>query len=65
MVDRFEAIVYEHTPECGGRVVKMIGDDPRFELRHLRPVRPQGIGSRAPVGAAVRPGEVETNRPPS
>ena len=30
MVDRFEAIAYEHIPEHGGRVVKMIGDEVMF-----------------------------------
>jgi adenylate cyclase len=30
MVDRFEAIVYEHVPTRGGRVVKMIGDEVMF-----------------------------------
>lgn len=27
VVERFEAIVYEHVPERGGRVIKMIGDE--------------------------------------
>ena len=30
MVDRFEAIAYEHIPEHGGRVVKTIGDEVMF-----------------------------------
>jgi adenylate cyclase len=30
MVDRFEAVVYEHIPARGGRVVKMIGDEVMF-----------------------------------
>jgi adenylate cyclase len=30
LVDRFEDIVYEHVPEHGGRVVKMIGDEVMF-----------------------------------
>jgi adenylate cyclase len=30
LVDRFEAIAYEHIPERGGRVVKMIGDEVMF-----------------------------------
>jgi adenylate cyclase len=30
MVDRFEAIAYEHIPARGGRVVKMIGDEVMF-----------------------------------
>jgi adenylate cyclase len=30
IVDRFEAIAYEHIPERGGRVVKMIGDEVMF-----------------------------------
>jgi len=30
MVDRFEAIAYEHIPERGGRVVKLIGDEVMF-----------------------------------
>ena len=32
MVDRFEAIAYEHIPERGGRVVKMIGDEAMFAV---------------------------------
>jgi adenylate cyclase len=30
MVDRFEAVVYEHVPARGGQVVKMIGDETMF-----------------------------------
>jgi adenylate cyclase len=30
LVDRFEALVYAHVPERGGRVVKMIGDEVMF-----------------------------------
>jgi adenylate cyclase len=30
MVDRFEALAYEHVPEHGGRVIKMIGDEVMF-----------------------------------
>jgi adenylate cyclase len=30
MVDRFEALAYEHIPERGGRIVKMIGDEVMF-----------------------------------
>jgi adenylate cyclase len=30
LVDRFEAVAYEHIPERGGRVVKMIGDEVMF-----------------------------------
>jgi adenylate cyclase len=30
MVNRFEALAYEHIPENGGRVVKMIGDEVMF-----------------------------------
>jgi len=30
VVERFEAIVYDHVPEHGGRVVKMIGDEVMF-----------------------------------
>jgi adenylate cyclase len=30
MVDRFEAVAYEHIPQRGGRVVKMIGDEIMF-----------------------------------
>ena len=30
MVDRFEALAYEHIPERGGRVIKMIGDEVMF-----------------------------------
>jgi adenylate cyclase len=32
MVERFEAIAYEHIPERGGRVVKMIGDEVMFAV---------------------------------
>lgn len=32
MVDRFEAVAYEHIPERGGRVVKMIGDEVMFAV---------------------------------
>jgi adenylate cyclase len=32
MVDRFEALAYEHIPERGGRVVKMIGDEVMFAV---------------------------------
>jgi adenylate cyclase len=32
MVYRFEAIAYEHIPERGGRVVKMIGDEVMFAV---------------------------------
>ena len=32
MVDRFEARAYEHIPERGGRVVKMIGDEVMFAV---------------------------------
>ena len=32
MVDRFEAIAYEHIPERGGRVIKMIGDEVMFAV---------------------------------
>lgn len=32
MVDRFEAIAYEHIPARGGRVVKMIGDEVMFTV---------------------------------
>jgi adenylate cyclase len=32
IVDRFEAIAYEHVPERGGRVVKMIGDEVMFDV---------------------------------
>jgi adenylate cyclase len=32
IVDRFEAIAYEHVPERGGRVVKMIGDEVMFAV---------------------------------
>jgi adenylate cyclase len=31
-VDRFEAVAYEHIPERGGRVVKMIGDEVMFAV---------------------------------
>jgi len=30
MVDRFEAIAYEHVPQHGGRIIKMIGDEVMF-----------------------------------
>ncbi|MBI3784130.1 MAG: adenylate/guanylate cyclase domain-containing protein [Deltaproteobacteria bacterium] len=32
LVDRFEALAYEHIPEQGGRVVKMIGDEVMFSI---------------------------------
>jgi adenylate cyclase len=32
IVDRFEALAYEHIPERGGRVVKMIGDEVMFAV---------------------------------
>jgi adenylate cyclase len=32
MVDRFEALAYEHIPERSGRVVKMIGDEVMFAV---------------------------------
>jgi adenylate cyclase len=32
MVDRFEAIAYEHIPARGGRVMKMIGDEVMFAV---------------------------------
>jgi adenylate cyclase len=32
IVDRFEAIAYEHIPERGGRVVKTIGDEVMFAI---------------------------------
>ncbi len=32
MVDRFEAVAYEHIPARGGRVVKMIGDEVMFAV---------------------------------
>jgi adenylate cyclase len=32
MVDRFESIAYEHIPERGGRIVKMIGDEVMFAV---------------------------------
>lgn len=31
-VDRFEALAYEHIPERGGRVIKMIGDEVMFTV---------------------------------
>ncbi len=31
-VDRFEAVAYEHIPERGGRVIKMIGDEVMFAV---------------------------------
>jgi adenylate cyclase len=30
MVDRFEELAYEHIPQDGGRVIKMIGDEVMF-----------------------------------
>lgn len=30
LIDRFEALVYDHVPERGGRVIKMIGDEVMF-----------------------------------
>jgi adenylate cyclase len=32
MVDRFEAVAYEHIPARGGRIVKMIGDEVMFAV---------------------------------
>jgi adenylate cyclase len=32
IVDRFEAIAYEHIPERGGRIVKTIGDEVLFAV---------------------------------
>src|SRR5262245_56398292 len=32
IIDRFEAVAYEHIPERGGRVVKMIGDEVMFAV---------------------------------
>lgn len=32
VVERFEAIVYDHVPEHGGRVIKMIGDEVMFAV---------------------------------
>jgi len=32
MVDRFEQVAYEHIPQRGGRVVKMIGDEVMFSV---------------------------------
>jgi len=32
MVSRFESLAYEHIPERGGRVVKMIGDEVMFQV---------------------------------
>jgi class 3 adenylate cyclase len=32
MIDRFESLAYEHIPERGGRIVKMIGDEVMFEV---------------------------------
>jgi adenylate cyclase len=32
IVDRFEALAYEHIPERGGRVVKLIGDEVMFAV---------------------------------
>jgi len=37
MVDRFEAIAYEHIPEHGGRVVKTIGDEVMFAADDAAP----------------------------
>jgi adenylate cyclase len=31
-VDHFEALIYEHVPERGGRVIKMIGDEVMFTV---------------------------------
>jgi adenylate cyclase len=35
VVERFEALVYDHVPEHGGRVVKMIGDEVMFAVDEL------------------------------
>ena len=32
LIERFEAIAYEHVPERGGRIVKMIGDEVMFAV---------------------------------
>ncbi|MEO8606094.1 MAG: adenylate/guanylate cyclase domain-containing protein [bacterium] len=37
MVDRFEALAYEHILERGGRVVKTIGDEVMFAVDEARP----------------------------
>lgn len=60
-VDRFEALAYEHIPERGGRVIKMIGDEVMFAIDD--PVAAARIGlalvdavSRDPQLPAVRVG---------
>lgn len=45
MVDRFEAVAYEHIPERGGRVVKMIGDEVMFACADA--------GAAAEIGLAL------------
>jgi len=43
MVDRFEALAYEHIPERGGRVVKMIGDEVMFSGEHAETAAEIGL----------------------
>ncbi len=45
MVDRFEALAYEHIPERGGRIVKMIGDEVMFAS--------EDVGRAADVAVAL------------
>jgi len=38
VVERFEAIVYQHVPDRGGRVIKMLGDEVMFSHRDAHAV---------------------------
>lgn len=44
LVDRFEAIVYEHIPENRGRVIKMIGDEVMFAAEDPRDAAEIALG---------------------
>lgn len=60
-VDRFEALAYEHIPERGGRVIKMIGDEVMFAIDDPRAAARIGLAlvdavSRDPELPAVRVG---------
>lgn len=35
LVDRFEAVAYDHIPQGGGRVIKMIGDEVMFSAENV------------------------------
>ena len=44
IVDRFEALVYEHIPEHRGRVIKMIGDEVMFAVDEPRDAAEIALG---------------------